>query len=277
MIAGRRHRDRSARSHTERGTLSRLPFAAIGVGEPVVVLAGLAPMTGFAGDGMLRTMVGPFMPLAQSRRIIAFNRRPDLPRGMTLAELADEHAQAIQEGFRAPVDLVGTSTGGSIAQQLAADHPELVRSLVLISTACRLGPTARTLQSRVAIYIRDGAPRKAMAVFAAGLVPPWRGRLPAALAAYVLASRLAPGPHDLDDMATTIEAEDGFDLADGTAIQAPTLIMAGKNDRFYSEALFQETRQLIPSSRLRLFENRGHITVLRDPGLQHELTAFLST
>ena len=39
------------------------------------------------------------------------------------------------------VDVVGTSTGGSIAQQLAADHPETVRRLALLSTACRLGTT----------------------------------------------------------------------------------------------------------------------------------------
>jgi len=35
------------------------------------------------------------------------------------------------------VDVVGMSTGGSIAQQLAADHPATVRRLGLISTAGR--------------------------------------------------------------------------------------------------------------------------------------------
>lgn len=45
---------------------------------------------------------------------------------MTMAELAAEHAVALRDAFAAPVDLVGTSTGGSIAAQLSADHGELV-------------------------------------------------------------------------------------------------------------------------------------------------------
>jgi hypothetical protein len=45
------------------------------------------------------------------------------------------------------------------------------------------------------------------------------------------------GGDDLADMATTIEAEDAFDLATcGSPIRAPTLILAGSADRFYSRS-----------------------------------------
>jgi pimeloyl-ACP methyl ester carboxylesterase len=55
-------------------------------------------------------------------------------------------------------------------------------------------------------------------------------------------------------MATTIEAEDGFDLSLCRApIKARTLILAGRDDRFYSPQLFKETARLIPDSELRLF------------------------
>jgi pimeloyl-ACP methyl ester carboxylesterase len=69
------------------------------------------------------------------------------------AELAAEHARAIEALDAGPVDVIGVSTGGSIAQQLAADHPDLVRRLVLIATGCRLSPKTRGLQSRVAAQV----------------------------------------------------------------------------------------------------------------------------
>jgi pimeloyl-ACP methyl ester carboxylesterase len=62
----------------------------------------------------------------------------------------------------------------------------------------------------------------------------------------LLARRLVRGPEHWADMATTIEAEDGFDLAScPVPIAAPTLIVAGRDDRFYSAALFRQTAQLI--------------------------------
>ena len=254
-----------------------MPYAAIGAGEPVVALAGLAPVSGVEGDGMVRATVGMFASLAGRRRLVALNRRPGLPRGMTMAQLAAEHADALRDGFDGPVDVIGTSTGGSIAQQLAADHPDVVRRLVLVSTACRLGPEARREQRRVAARVRAGARRQAMALLVHDLVPPWRGRVPAAVAAWLLGPRLLRDRAGLDDMATTIEAEDGFDLAaSAQPIGAPTLILGGARDRFYAVALFEETARLIPGSRLRVFPRRGHVTVMRDPGFQAEIAAFLS-
>jgi pimeloyl-ACP methyl ester carboxylesterase len=169
----------------------------------------------------------------------------------------------------------GISTGGSIAQQLAADHPDVVDRLVLLSTACRRGPEGRALQRRVAARIRRGAHRQALAVMA-GLVPPRRGQLAAAAAAWLAGPRLLGGGDDPADMATTIEAEDTFDLATcRNPIRAPTLVLAGSADRFYRPELFAETARLIPASRLRVFERRGHITVALHPEWSREIGRFI--
>ncbi len=254
-----------------------LPTAAFGTGPAIAFLAGLSPTTGVDGDRMLRAMLGPVASLASSRRIVVFNRRPHLPRGMTIAELAGEHAVAIREGLGSPVDVVGASTGGSIAQQLAADHPDVVGRLVLISTACRLGTTGRDLQRRVAARIRGGATRQALALMMADLVPTRPGQIAAAGAAWLFGPSVVKHDYDLDDMATTIEAEDGFDLAAcATPITAPTLILAGGQDSVYGPELFAETARLIPGSELRLFEGRGHVTVMADRGFAPALSRFLA-
>jgi pimeloyl-ACP methyl ester carboxylesterase len=271
----RRSRSVTNARRLQRGTLGRYPYGALGNGAPIVVLAGLMPATGVEEDSTVRFAVGPLAALADRRRLVVLNRRPGLPRGMTMAELAAEHAQALRVGLPAPVDVVGTSTGGSIAQQLAADHPEVVRRLALVSTACRLGPEGRRLQRRVAARVRAGARGQALALLGASLVPPGRGQLVAGLAGRLIGPRLVPDAQGLDDMATTIEAEDSFDLAACPPIRAPTLILAGREDRFYAPELFAETARLIPGSRLYVLDGRGHITVMRDRRFATELTAFL--
>jgi pimeloyl-ACP methyl ester carboxylesterase len=258
----------------ETGVLGRLPFLAVGTGPPLVYLAGLTPDPGVPDGSMRRADLATLRPFATRRRVHYLNRRGGLPRGMTMAEMAAEHADAIRGAFDEPVDLVGVSTGGSIAQQLAADHPDAVRRLVLVSTACRLGFAAKRLQRQVAARVRGGAPRQALAVLMADLVPPRRGQLAAGIAAWLATPLLARS--DLADMATTIEAEDEFDLAHCPPIQAPTLIVAGEQDRFYSHALFEETHRLIPSSRLVLVPGRGHATVLFDAAYRREAPDFIA-
>ena len=131
------------RVRVERGTMGNLPWAAVGSGPPVVLLPGLTPVTGVAGDTTVRVMLAPARELARERRVFAVNRRAGLPVDLTMSDLAGEHADALRSFFGGPVDVVGLSTGGSIAQQLAAEHPDTVRWLALLSTACRLGVIGR--------------------------------------------------------------------------------------------------------------------------------------
>ena len=256
----------------ERGQLGLLPYAAIGSGPPLIVLAGLSPVAGELGDGLLKGTIGPVRQLAGCRRIIVLNRWHGMPADSTMASIAAAHAQALRT-LTVPVDVVGMSTGGSIAQQLAADHPDLVRRLGLISTACRLGPTGRRLQARVAALLRAGATRQAGRVAAAALVP--RPLAPAAAILGWAAAGRAIVPEQVTDLVSTIEAEDRFDLAAcHSAIQAPTLLVAGGRDRFYPPELFGQTVALIPGARLALYPRRGHLSVSWDRGAQAVLAGF---
>jgi len=261
----------------ERGMVGLLPCLQAGGGAPLLFVGGLSLQTGVDAPGT-EWMTGSLLePFAKQRRVVFVNRRAGLPRGMSMAELAAEHADAIRALGDGPVDVAGISTGGSIAQQLAADHPDVVRRLVLLCTACRLGPEGRILQRRIAARVRRGAHRQALAVMMAGLVPPRRGQHAAAAVAWLAGPRLLAGGDDLADMATTIEAEDAFDLAScRSPIRARTLILAGGEDRFYSPELFAETARLIPDSRLRVFEGRGHVTVARHPEWSGEIERFLA-
>jgi pimeloyl-ACP methyl ester carboxylesterase len=125
---------------TEEGTLNGLWYMAMGTGRPVVYLPGFGPhnrpLTGIAR----RASATAIRWLARDCRVYWLNRRVGLKRGATVADLAADYAGAIQAGFPGSVDVVGYSMGGMIGLQLAADHPQRVRRLVVGGITQRLAP-----------------------------------------------------------------------------------------------------------------------------------------
>jgi pimeloyl-ACP methyl ester carboxylesterase len=82
---------------------------------------------------------------------------------------------------------------------------------------------------------------------------------------------------DPSDMLVTVAAEDTFDASPELhRITAPTLLVAGGRDRFYSPELFRETAERIPGGRLRLYQDKGHASVLTHRPAIRELVAFLT-
>jgi pimeloyl-ACP methyl ester carboxylesterase len=247
-----------------------------GVGDPLVVIPGLS------AHGGLPPVVERWM---SRRQIRGFARhydvwRIDRPRGLgsgtSVADLAADYALTLRGLFGAPVPVVGVSTGGSIALQLAVDNPLLVTRLVLVSSACRLSESGRRAQSETARLVRAGRRRRAAAVFLSQTAngPVSRGLL---RAVGFVAPGLVVGRRDAD-LLVTIDAEDSFDLEDRlAALPVPTLVIGGERDAFYSPDLFERTVAAIPDARLRLYPRAGHQAIAGNPRLVREVLRFLAT
>lgn len=253
-----------------------LPYLAVGAGRPLVVLAGLMPVAGVAHGPLRAEHERTARLYAHEREVFYVNRRPGMPVGVTMAQIAAEHADGLRERFAEPADVLGVSTGGSIAQQLVAQHPDVVRRLVLVSTGWRLGELGRRVQRRVAARVRARALREACAVFAADLMPPGPLELPAALAGW-LGGPMLFGARGLADMATMAEAEDSFDLSSLPEIAAPTLLVGGGRDRYYGAEIFEQTAALIPGCRLEVRAGLGHISVMWHPRTLARIRVFLDS
>jgi pimeloyl-ACP methyl ester carboxylesterase len=251
-----------------------LPYLAVGQGPPLVVFSGLtaehANPTGLERRFQLQSL----KPLARYFTIYAVNRKPGLPVGTTIGDLAGHYAEAIAREFPGPVSVQGISTGGSIAQQFAIDHPKLVHRLVLAATACRLSPHGRAVQRRFAELIKEGRPRRAYAALGPALAATAAGGR--AFAALMWLFGASQARDDSSDMLLTVVAEDVFDAAPELhRITAPTLLVVGGRDRYYAPELFRETAERIPNARLALYQDKGHAGVLTHRPAIREIVDFL--
>ncbi|GAA0248950.1 hypothetical protein GCM10010492_56130 [Saccharothrix mutabilis subsp. mutabilis] len=257
----------------ETGTVAGgMPYLRTGSGPPLVFLPGITAHHRVPAGPDLRFQLAQVRPLARTREVWWLNRRPGLPTGTSMADLAADHAAALRGLFGDAVDVLGVSTGGSVALQLAVDAPDVVRRLVLVSAACTLGERGRRAQRDAARHLRAGRPRRAAAAMMGimGAGPLTRG---AATAAGWLLGSTFVGRGD-PDLQAVIDAEDAFDLCDRLpAITARTLLVGGAHDGCYGRALLERTAARIPGARLILFPHKGHLGI--GPATARPVLAFL--
>lgn len=250
--------------------MNGLPYLKAGEGPPLIVLLftpRAANPTGVARWSTMR-MIRPF---AERFTVYVVNRPPGLPPTMTMAQLAAVYAQAIKATFDGPVNILGVSTGGSIAQQLAADHPALVGRLVLGGTACTLGPVGRQAQRAYMERARRG--RRPSPALATVVTESAIGRR---LLAGLLWLSDSDG-RDHTDAVTVLNAEDGFDLRGRLRdIQAATLLIQGGKDLVYPLELARQTVEGIPGARLVVYPGRGHSGTFTDKRFAPDALTFLT-
>ena len=113
----------------------RLRVRVEGSGDPLLLVMGL---------GGNVEMWGPLVGAMDGRQTIAFDApgtgESDLPRRpLGMSGLARLVAKLLGELGYDRVDVLGVSFGGAVAQQLAIQHPERVRRLILAATTYGLG------------------------------------------------------------------------------------------------------------------------------------------
>jgi pimeloyl-ACP methyl ester carboxylesterase len=254
-----------------------LPYLVVGSGEPLVYLCGFTldhrnPRQGFERTLTLRTLT----PLARAGFQVYFtNRWPDMAAGTTFAEVAGRHAAAIRDHFGKPVDVLGASTGGSLALQLIADRPDVVRKAVVACAAYTLGPLAKEMQLKLLRAISETGRYPTQGVLdalAAKLRSRWLRTLLTPVA-YVAAKRITiENPADAIAM---IRAEDAFDVRDRlNDIPTETLVICGAQDPFWTLEMFAETACRLPRGKLIMYRDRGH-ALITAPEFFSDVTTFL--
>src|SRR5918998_6478877 len=224
-----------------------------GAGQPLVLLHGA-----FSAIG---TSFGKVLPeLAKTRQVIAFEmqahgRTADIDRPLSMEQMADDTAAALQYLGIERADFFGYSTGAGIALQVAIRHPEIVRKLVLASVTYNLSGVHPGLMEGL-------AEMKPEMMFGS----PWHEEY----------MRIAPRPEDFATLfakKTQMDRE-ARDLPAETieAIEAPTLLIIGDSDIVRPEHAVEMFRLLgggvmgdlagLPNSQLAILPGTTHVTLV---------------
>jgi 3-oxoadipate enol-lactonase len=242
-----------------------------GSGPPVLLIHGL---------GWDHSLWNPAVErLAAHYHVIAADTRghggTDKPSGpYDMAMFARDYAALADALGLTGICVVGLSQGGMVAQNLALLRPDLVSSLVLISTSCKSAPSLRdNMEARIAAMDKMG-PEAAAGIAAESIFSPgWRAANPAALARFA-SWRSAMPPEPLN-AATRALYE--FNLSsDLPRIAVPTLVVAGQEDALTKPEGMQEIAALIPGADYRVIPKSGHMIPVEQPELLDALLdAFL--
>jgi 3-oxoadipate enol-lactonase len=228
-------------------------------GAPVVVLANSLGTS----SGMWAAQVGP---LAQRRRVVRYEHRghggSSAPAGpYSIAEFGRDVIDLLDDLQIERASLCGVSLGGMVAMWLGARHPERVDRLVLACTAAYL-PPAEGWYERATTVRSDGTGVLLPALLGRWFTPGFVERQPA-MADEVAAMLAACDPDGYAGCCEAIATMDQRNLLG--AIDAPTLVMAGRADPVTPPAIAFALHEAIPGSALTVLSAAAHLANIEQP------------
>lgn len=221
---------------------------------PVLLLGGSLGTTTGMWDPQLPT-------LARERRVIRFDHRghgtSPVPAGpYTVAQLGADVLALMDRLGIARADYAGVSIGGMVGQWLAIHAPERIASLAVICSAPdTLNPDAFTERART-VRAAGTAEPIADAVVAAWFTEQWAREHPALVARH--RQMIVDTP--VEGYASCCEAVAAHDVAaDLPTIAAPTLVVAGAQDRAIPASQGERIAAAVPGARFEILDPAAHI------------------
>ena len=243
---------------------------------PVLLISGLGGV-GASWGPQVELLARDFDVIVPDQR--GTGRTDRAPDGYTTEQLAADVAALVTELGVGPVHVVGSSTGGAIAQQMAIRHSELVRSLVIASSFARFDAYMHRQFAVRSIMAAQWDKPDLFAGYSLFLFSPrYTREHPELVQRWIDHASSHPSrPEDRDIALRRIAMIAAHDmLADLPRIHQPTLVLCGEQNHCTPVPLSEEIAAVIPGAKLVILPEAGELIELEMPERFAELvTAFL--
>lgn len=240
-----------------------------GQGEPLLLLMGLGA-DGSLWEDHAKAYERHFRCILMDNRGAGATDKPEGP--YTTAMMADDAAGLLRALGLKQARVAGISMGSAIAQELALRHPELVRSMVLISSWARCDRYAQDVFDHFR-QVREKIPLPAFV----RLLQLWIFSAPyyAEHQADLLEGRAKADDNPMPQHAFAAQcaacmAHDALDRLG--AIAQPCLLTVGDADIFTPLRFSQEMHQRLSDSELLIFPGLAHVHHWEDLGRFNQAT-----
>jgi 3-oxoadipate enol-lactonase len=232
-----------------------------GAGFPLVLLHGLnGDLTGWALA--IPEWARHFRTIAVDIRGHGESGKPDQP--YSIKGFAEDLHEFLRTLTIPQAHILGLSMGGAIAQQFALDFPQMVRSLVLVSTFSHIDEPCRRAFLKLRESLSSGGyPAFFDTVVELAFTPAYIAANPTGIAE-LKEKRIRSNSPAAIGRAT--EACLSFHLKDEiAAIRRPTLVISGREDVFTPIHLAEQIHRAIPHSQWKILEGVGHNLYIEKP------------
>ena len=228
--------------------------------RPVMVFANALGTDFRIWDKVLPAFSGAYRMVRYDKRGHGLSDATDAPYRIETEHVADLIALLDQLGMKNAV-ICGVSVGGVIAQGVYAARPDLVRALVISSTAHKTG-NAELWNGRIEQATRNGMASMAQPTMERWFTPGFREAHAAEVAGY----RNMVARTTLSGFTGTLAAIRDADFTEeAKRIAVPVLCLAGAEDGGVSPDVVKSFADLVPGSRYEVVDGVGHHPQIEKP------------
>jgi 3-oxoadipate enol-lactonase len=248
-----------------------LSYERAGSGPPLLMIMGMSGTFDHWDADFLAELRRDFETIVYDHRGVGASSRLEGP--VTIARLAEDAAGLLAALELESAHVLGISMGGMVAQELALNHPERIRTLALGCTYC--GGEGSTVASedvmrRLAEGMMSGDRERALRTGWEVNVSPEFAANEEAYARFreIGLRRAVPVEVIMEQMRAITEHDTSARLPE---IALPTLVIHGTLDQMLPVQNGRMIAGLIPDSQLEIFEGVGHLFFWEQPERAAEL------
>lgn len=247
-----------------------MDYCRFGHGEKTfVILPGLSVQSVMP---LAEVVAEAYSSLAEEYTVYLFDRRKEIPDTYAVQDMARDTIAAFKALGLEDVYLFGASQGGMIAMTIAIEEPNMVRKLVLGSTAARMNPERYRKVEEWVQLAKDGNAEELYLAFGKAVYPDavyeqYKG--------FLAESAKSVTKTELGRFIILAEGMKGFDVTSRLKeITCPVLVLGARDDKVLGGDASEEIAEKIGCD-VYMYEGYGHAAYDLAPDYRERIKHFL--